>query len=348
MFGISIYNGMEYSLKENLKYLEIAHSYGVKTIFTSLHIPEADKRVFEETKELLRSCRELGVQVIADVSKGFLDKFDLSQYNIYALRLDFGFSQEEIVSFTRDYPFKTQINGSTISREYLLQLREMGAGLENMEAGHNYYPRRDTGISYDLLIERNRIFKEFGLKVMAFVPSGRGEKRGPIYEGLPTVEAHRDINPLIAAQHLMLADVDSIIIGDALAPEEELRNLMEIDRDVITIPYRPLNPTEAEQQILSGIHTNRMDPGEFVIRSQEARERKTQPIIRKEPLERKRYFITIDNERYLRYEGELQIMKRNHLPDERVNVVGDATEAGILIDLIRPGMSFRLIPEDSL
>lgn len=347
MLGISIYNGMDYSLEENLNYLEMAHSYGVKTIFTSLHIPEADHSVFEETKELLRLSRKLDMQVIADVSKGFIDKFDLSQYQISALRLDFGFSLEEIVAFTKNYPFKAQINGSTISREYLLQLKAMGANFENIEVGHNYYPRRDTGISYDLLIERNRVFKEFGLKVMAFVPSQSGKKRGPVYEGLPTVEAHRDINPLIAAQHLLLADVDHIIIGDALAQEEELRALREIEAGVVVIPYKPLNPTEAEQHILSGLHTNRMDPGEFVIRSQEARERKAQTIIKKKLMERKKYFITIDNEGYLRYEGELQIMKRDHLPDDRVNVVGDAAEAGLLIDLIKPGMAFRLIPENS-
>lgn len=347
MFGISVYNGMEYSLEENIKYLEMAHRYGIKTVFTSLHIPEADARVYHETKEILRYTKELGMQVIADVSKGFMDKFNPWDYSLYALRLDFGFSQEEIVTFTKTFPFKIQINGSTVSKEYLYQLKEMGANLENMEVGHNYYPRRDTGISCDLLIERNEVFHGLGLKVMAFIPSMVG-KRGPIYEGLPTVEMHRDLHPMIAAQHLLRMGVDHVIFGDAIASEEELRSLSQIDPNVLTIPYRPIDPTPEELEILSGIHTNRMDPGEYVIRSQEARLRKTQPIVKKQPMERKKYFITIDNEGYLRYEGELQIMKKDHAPDERVNVVGDATQAGLLIDLIKPGTSFRLIAENSL
>jgi len=344
MLGVSIYSGMEYSLRENLAYLELANSYGIKTLFTSLHIPEADDRVYHETKEILVKTKELNMKVIADISKDFMSRLKLEDYNIYALRLDFGFSQREIADFTRKYPFKIQLNASTISRGYLSQLKELGADFDRLEAGHNYYPRRDTGIAYELLIERNRAFREYGLSTMAFIPSREG-KRGPIYEGLPTLEAHRDINPIVAAQHLLRSETDLVVVGDAFASEAELKALSEIDNSLYSLPFRPINITGEEALIINGIHTNRMDPGEFVIRSQEARLRKALPIKNKQSMDRKKYYITIDNEGYLRYEGELQIMRRDHLADERVNVVGDATEAALLIDLIRPGDSFRLISE---
>lgn len=341
MIGISVYTGMGDSLEKNLSYIEMAHGYGVKTVFTSLHIPEANENVYLETEKILSKTKELGMQGIADISKGFVDKFDLKAYNIYALRLDFGFSIEEVVSYTKKYPFKIQINGSTVSRAYLQELKRMGANFENIEVGHNYYPRRETGISYDLLLERNRVFKEYDLRIMAFIPS-RGGKRGPIFEGLPTLECHRDINPIVAAQHLLQADVDLVVIGDAFALEEEIKKLSEINKTIFTLPYKAININEAESKVLAGIHTNRMDPGEHVIRSQEARSKKTLPIINKNSLERKKYSVTIDNEGYLRYEGELQITRKDLLADKRVNVVGDATEAALLIDLIKPGDAFRL------
>jgi hypothetical protein len=344
MFGISVYTGMDYTLDENLCYLEMAHSYGIKTVFTSLHIPEANEKVYLETKEILRKTKELNMQVIADVSKGFMGKFDLKAYNIHALRLDFGFSIEEVAAFTKNYPFKIQINGSTISRGYLQKLIEIGASIQNIEVSHNYYPRRDTGISYELLTERNKNFKKYGMKVMAFIPSREG-KRGPIYEGLPTLECHRDINPIISAQHLIRADVDIVVFGDAFASESEIKQLREINKNVYTIPFKALDLSAGEKQILSGVHTNRMDPGNYVIRAQEARDKKTLPINKKNTTERKKYFITIDNEGYLRYEGELQIMRKDLRADNRVNVVGDASEAALLIDEIRPGDTFKLVPE---
>lgn len=344
MLGISIYTGMEYSLQENLEYLQMANIHGVKNLFTSLHIPEANNKVYAELKEILKMANQLGMQVIADVSKGFMDKVDLREFKIYALRLDFGFNIEEVVNLSRNYPFKLQINGSTISREYIQKLAEAGANLENMEVGHNYYPRKDTGISYDLLRERNQLFKEYGMRIMAFIPS-KGGRRGPIYEGLPTIEAHRSLNPLVAAQHLYRAEVDLVVIGDAFAPEAEIQQLCELEKNVYTLPYRPFDIQPHEAEILSGLHTNRMDPGEFVIRSQEARGKKREVIRKNNTIDRKKYFITIDNEGYFRYEGELQILKSNLMPDDRVNVVGDATASALLIDMIKPGEAFRFIPE---
>lgn len=342
MLGISVYTGMEHTLEDNLNYLQMANSYGIKTIFTSLHIPEANDRVYLDTKEILQRAKDLDMKVIADISKGFINRFDLKAYNIYALRLDFGFTIEEVADFTKSYPFKIQINGSTITKGYLQELERMKANFNNIEVGHNYYPRRDTGISYQLLVERNKIFKDYGLEIMAFIPS-RGGKRGPIYDGLPTLECHRDINPIVAAQHLLLGDVDTVVLGDALPLESEIKELSRLDKGILTLPFKAFSISEGEKQVLEGIHTNRMDPGEYVIRSQEARNKKTLPILKNNTTERKKYFITIDNEGYFRYEGELQIMRRDFHPDSRVNVVGDASEAALLIDLIKPGDSFKLL-----
>ncbi len=48
---------------------------------------------------------------------------------------------------------------------------------------------------------------------MAFIP-GDGEKRGPLCEGLPTLEKHRNMRPLEAYLELVQdCDVDKVLIG---------------------------------------------------------------------------------------------------------------------------------------
>ena len=61
---------------------------------------------------------------------------------------------------------------------------------------------------------------------MAFIP-GDGEKRGPLYEGLPTLEKHRNMRPLEAYLELVQeCDVDKVLIGDSKRePRECTRNL---------------------------------------------------------------------------------------------------------------------------
>ena len=52
-------------------------------------------------------------------------------------------------------------------------------------------------------------------------------------------------------------------------------------------------------------------------------------------LERKAGDITIDNEFYKRYSGELQVVTQDSLADERVNVVAKLADKKDLIKLLR-------------
>ena len=63
-------------------------------------------------------------------------------------------------------------------------------------------------------------------------------------------------------------------------------------------------------------------------------------------LPRPRGAITIDNSKYLRYSGELQICKRELAADERVNVIGKITpESLILLDYIGDNQRFKLLKQ---
>ena len=54
---------------------------------------------------------------------------------------------------------------------------------------HNFYPKQFTALSLESVREINRRLRCLGFDTMGFVP-GNKELRGPLQEGLPTVEEH--------------------------------------------------------------------------------------------------------------------------------------------------------------
>lgn len=343
MLGISVYAGLDKTLEENIAYLNEANNYGIKKVFTSFHIPEAQGSFKDEAERLLKEVSSLGMKVIADISKGYFDEINIEKYNLESLRLDFGFALKEIAEMTSKYDYNITLNASTLTRENIETIIKYGGDLSKVDACHNFYPRKDTGISEELLISRNKVFKEYGIRTMAFVSSLTG-RRGPVYEGLPTLEKHRNINPVISAQHLLRLENDMVFVGDSRASKQELTSLGRIEKDTMLIPIRLKNGlSNIEKELLEKTHTNRTDPGEYVIRSQEARSLKSGIIEPNNTGSREKYCVTIDNERYKRYEGELQMLKKSLPADERVNVVADALTSKLLINILKPGEKFAFI-----
>ncbi|MCF6465332.1 MupG family TIM beta-alpha barrel fold protein [Clostridium sp. Cult2] len=344
MLGISVYAGMENSIDEILKYMEKAHSLGINLMFTSAHIPEVKENFIKDFETILKLSTELDFINIVDISKGYFNQLDLRRYKIDYIRLDFGFTLEEAAQMTGEYDFGISVNATTFDRKQIEQFVKYGGKLDKINASHNFYPRKDTGISEELFIEKNQVFKEYGIKTMAFVPSNY-RRRGPVYEGLPTLEKHRNLHPIVSAQHLLQLGVDSIIIGDSMASSEELKILSSIRDDITLLPIELNdNLTEVELDLLRQVHTNRSDPGEFVIRSQESRLIKKEDITpNNNGIPRHKYSVTIDNEKYNRYEGELQILQRDLPADDRVNVVGNVKEANLLVNTLTPNQKFKFI-----
>jgi len=342
MFGVSVFPGMEVSIEENLKYIEKAKECNCEYIFTSLHIPEANtKRLIPEFEEIISKIKELNLKLIVDISKDYINNYQWENYNIFALRLDFGFSDEEIISLSKKYPI--QLNTSTITKENLDNLISLGLNLGNITTCHNYYPRKDTGISINLLKERNRSFKELGLITMAFVP-GSEVKRGPMFEGLPTCERHRGINPLISSQELFDEGVDIVLVGDSKASNSELEALRNLKKDTWVLPIKLEDKlSKIEKDLLFKPHRNRTDPGEFILRCELARKYVTENIPVNITKNRPKGSITLDNILYKRYQGELQITLTDFPQDERVNLIGSIMDEGYLISRIKPGDKFIFI-----
>jgi hypothetical protein len=349
--GISIYVGLGYTEEAIQEYLLCARQYGYSRIFTSLHIPEADRqKVLQEFILMTQHARQLGFSITADISPASYEALGIAPGNtdalvglgIDTLRLDFGFNLEETIQFMKKNNLAIELNASIVDEATLYTILDAGIDPARLRACHNFYPRPETGLSYRLFAEKSRIFQRYGITVAAFLAS-QHNPRGPIHLGVPTLEQHRYMNPVTAAKHFLASQlVDAVLFGDPFASPEELSGVASLDEGYIelTVEIKP-DISSLERDILFARHTNRNDPGEHVIRSQEARGLCRGSVIKRLPLPRPCGAVTIDNEDYLRYMGELQVVCHELPLDVRTNVVAQVVQEELfLLDYIHPGVSF--------
>lgn len=355
MLGISVYLSEERQ-KQNAEWIGKAASFGLKSIFTSLHIPEDDPSTYKHLlQELGALAKKHDMELLADVSPQSLGHLGLKwelidtllDWGLAGIRADYGFSSAQIVELSKK--MKLGINASTISAEELQEWLDLGLNASNVEAWHNFYPRPETGLDKDFLIKRNQFLKGMGITTMAFVP-GDGELRGPIFSGLPTLEKHRGFSPAAAAAELMNSCyTDKILIGDHSVNDETLMQLTKIAEGVIPFRIETLGGQHHED-LFKQIHTNRMDPARDVVRSVESRSYAQQGQNKLEPsnqVGRNKGMVTVDNVLYGRYAGEMQITLANLPQDARVNVIARVKEEDLpLLDEIKAGTKFQLMVRD--
>lgn len=319
MLGISMYfSDIDYT------YLKKASELGTKYVFTSLHIPEEDLTTLEQDlPRVLEFCKKHDLALIPDMSPLTFEKLNLptedfmglSKLGFEYIRLDFGYDDlNTVLSLTKH--FKVVLNGSTIDRKFLEDARDIGIDLSQIMVLHNFYPKTDTGLPLEYFLELNRVFDEFGIASMAFVP-GDYKKRLPLYEGLPTLEKHRSIHPYIAALELMqVCKVTDVLIGDNQASLETLKYISDyIYRDEISVPIH----IQETNFVLEESYAVRKDSSENVIRL-------LSPRLENIPIEfnnqRQRGSITVENSLAGRYCGEINILKENFPMSVRSNVLG--------------------------
>jgi len=351
--GIAAYVGLRHSLETIHNYLHLAHRYGYTRLFTSLDIPEADaKLVLADFHEFVADAVNLGYSITADISPqastmlgiNLSDFAPFKKLGLSAMRLDDGFSPAQIAAITTTSGLDIEINASTMTPAVLHQIYTAKADFTRIRACHNYYPRPETGLSLALFAERCQMLRDYKIPVLAFIPSS-GCPRGPIFAGLPTLEKHRLMSPQLATKEFMASQlVDGVMFGDSLVLEDELASVAALDPSCIELQVNvAANTSTAEREILFANHTNRIDPGERVIRSQEARNICQSVIPPHTNMLRPTGAVTIDNQGYLRYMGEMQVVLSPLLPDPRVNVVAHIIPEEIfLLNYIRPGVRFRL------
>ncbi|RKL62143.1 DUF871 domain-containing protein [Thermoanaerobacteraceae bacterium SP2] len=355
-FGMSVYLTKDYNFHQNINYIDMARQHGMNSVFTSLHLPEINyEEKLDEFFALAKEVKSRGMNFTVDISPYTMNVLNssvdnlktFSESGVNCIRVDYGFDLEEISTMTRnEFDIKIQINASTITPAQLEALKKFEADFTRISSCHNFYPRPETGLSYKFFFEKTKLLKSFGLPVYAFIPSREG-RRGPIYDGLPTLEMHRNIKPGIAARHLIYTRlIDGVYFGDAYASYSEIKEVMDIDPEIIDLSIELTHGISCEEKniVVAPVHTNRLDTSDIIIRSEESRgyAKIGEKIKPRNTVERRAFSVTIDNEKYLRYSGELQIVLKDLPADGRVNVVGFIPEdEHILVSQINPGTKFR-------
>ena len=337
--GASVYIGMkEYSFSDNMKYLEMLKDSGIEDVFISaLHVGDNPKNLSELNK-LVNAGNKLGIKFTMDVDKKVLSKYKLPT-NVYAYRLDYGFSASEIKEMLDKGRYHVELNASITERPLLEELKALGVDLTSIRVSHNFYPKPYTGLSQESILEKNKMYKEYGLKVLAFVPSSNMH-RGPVYDGLATIEDHRRCHLLAALSELSLLKVDDVCFGDAYASADEISTALSFNKDLVCLPmgvYKGVS--KLEKELVERIQTNRFDQSEYFLRCEVRTRQQIKPF---NTVKRNVGDVTVDNVNFATYQGEVAVVTKEMPADNRSNVVGKVFASKWLLEHIKPGDYFEI------
>lgn len=358
-FGISVFP--EHTTKEKAyAYMRLAGSLGFRRVFTCfLSVKESKEELVKNFKEFCSVAHEAGMIVSADTNPQVFEHigatpYDLSIFHDMGLdiiRLDGNFGAPADAAITHNpYGIKIEYNASgTIGIETLI---ESGADKENMCMCSNFFPQRHTGMGLQRYIDLTSRYQKAGMHVASFVTSQEKNTFGPwpVYDGLPTLEMHRDLPIDLQVRHLNAINLcQDIMIGNCFASEEELKIMAATDLSKINLKADLLpNLTETEKEILFwNKHQSRDDCNEWIVRSSWPR------VVfagRKIPARSVNGFtahrgdVLIVNDNLEHYRGELWIVLQDIEVTNEYNLVGRIPEKEqILLDWIKPQFAFGII-----
>ena len=334
--GISIYSGLNCSLEENLQLIETAASLGLKRLFTSVLIPEAEADNLEaEFAAILATAIENDFEIILDVTPETISTFDFAlDFEQITPRLDDGFNPMQIAALSQIR--RIMLNASTVNEELLITLTRLEANFSNISALHNFYPHIHTGLDVTHFQLQNKLLQGFGISTGAFAASLNGRRRPPFQEGLPTVEITRSFSTDFTARYLAALGTDFIIISDSLPTYEECSSITNLNAGEAILVIKTLTTDPASLKLLSQKFRSRYELSPNVIRAANSRviAKELNLIINPEDVQlrsRSPGDITIDNTNFERYMGEVQIVKSNLPPDSRVNIAAQITETDLML-----------------
>lgn len=356
--GISIYPERS-TFEKDKAYLDLAHKYGYKRVFTSLLQIEDDKeKVLAEFKQVVDYANSLGMEVMVDINPALFTQLDISYDDLsffhkmgaYGVRLDIGFTGSEEAKMTRNpYGIKIEINMST-GTSYVDNIMSYSPNTNNLLGSHNFYPHRYSGLGYDHFVYCSEKFRKYNINTMAFVTSQTADfGPWPTSDGLCSLEDHRDLELATQVKHLVLTGlIDDVLIGNAYASEEELKAMA----DAFNADY-PTLKVDVEEGIIEdericlfdNLHSYRGDRSDYMLRSTMTRvyykdkefpAHNTRDMVKGD--------VLIDNAGYGQYKGETQIALKEMKNDGRVNVVGRISKDELfLLNFLRPWSNFKLI-----
>ena len=344
MIGFSCYLN-DSATEQQAAYLKQMQQAGFTGVFTSLQLSEAKPEIIRQrVYQLVANCHQLGLTIMADVSAASLQRLGIALHDgkaiqalgLDGLRIDDGIDMTTVAALS--HTMAIALNASTLSACMIDQLANAKANLRHIEAWHNFYPRPETGLDPAWFAQKNKWLHALGFKTMAFI-SGDAQQRGPLFAGLPTLEAHRGLLPLAAYLELRQLAIDHVYVGDPqLSPRSIAAFQSYVHDQVLLIQVQ----TEDERLLHLTWHS-RPDIAQKVVRLAEARLEHifaTPQPAQTDP--RPRGSITLDNSAYGRYAGELQLTRCDLPADPRVNVIGKIEPSNLpLLDQIGPHQAIR-------
>lgn len=354
--GISLYPGQGTPWEESLAVIEAAAACGLRQLFIALPDYQRDLGdIKEELTALLKCARQNDMEVVANITPLTQARLELTElspslfriWGIKTLRLAEGFSPAEIATLSQNRQgIRIALNASTVTNKILAALVELKANFRQIDALHNFYPRRGTGLSEDFLVRKTILLHKAGIRVGAFVP-GQNRQHNFSQAGCPTLENHREEDASLTARHLVALGIDSVFIGDLPPTTEELQALSQLSDKAVTLRAKWLTQDPALREHLQHVFTSRQDVAQDAVRAMEGQELLQQSglTIAAEPARpRPVGAITIDNERNFPYMGEMQICRTAMEADAGVNVAAQIDPRELnLIEYISPGRKFSFL-----
>ena len=335
-------------------YIVSAKRYGINEVFTSIHLPEWS---MDEQLHYLEMISEAAhhhhMELTADIGGPFIRKalsdetslLRIKNAHLDYLRLDYGYDFKQLEILYHHLNLKGFVINASMMKEdevrhHLEQFHQIDSDI-SIRACHNFYVREESGLDSDFALAQTEIFKKYDIPVYYCAPS-YNHPRGPLYLGLPTLEHHRyQTLDFVLLELIHRFQADGILYSDEWMSENQFKLIHQVIQDKkIQIPV-----------ILKGIvinkHVFRYDSNKNYLRSRSSREMAefAHQISPSHCVERNAGDITIDNERYLRYSGELQVVLIDSKQDDRVNVVAQLKDLSDLKKLayFREGYTYEFI-----
>ena len=344
MIGFSCYLN-DSATEQQAAYLKQMQQAGFTGVFTSLQLSEAKPEIIRQRlDQLVANCHQLGLTIMADVSAASLQRLGIALHDgkaiqalgLDGLRIDDGIDMTTVAALS--HTMAIALNASTLSACMIDQLANAKANLCHIEAWHNFYPRPETGLDPAWFAQKNKWLHALGFKTMAFI-SGDAQQRGPLFAGLPTLEAHRGLLPLAAYLELRQLAIDHVYVGDPQLSPRSIAAFQSYVHDQVLL----IQVQTDDERLLHLTWHNRPDIAQKVVRLAEARLEHifaTPQPAQTDP--RPRGSITLDNSAYGRYAGELQLTRCDLPADPRVNVIGKIEPSNLpLLDQIGPHQAIR-------
>ena len=344
MIGFSCYLN-DSATEQQAAYLKQLQQAGFTGVFTSLQLSEAKPEIIRQRlDQLVANCHQLGLTIMADVSAASLQRLGIALHDgkaiqalgLDGLRIDDGIDMTTVAALS--HTMAIALNASTLSACMIDQLANAKANLRHIEAWHNFYPRPETGLDPAWFAQKNKWLHALGFKTMAFI-SGDAQQRGPLFAGLPTLEAHRGLLPLAAYLELRQLAIDHVYVGDPQLSPRSIAAFQAYVHDQVLL----IQVQTDDERLLHLTWHSRPDIAQKVVRLAEARLEHifaTPQPAQTDP--RPRGSITLDNSAYGRYAGELQLTRCDLPADPRVNVIGKIEPSNLpLLDQIGPHQAIR-------